>query len=377
MKSQIFLKYLSTIKSFIIVFILTIGVSYTLATWTNPPTGTPPNCPAGEPGCDAPLNVGSSGQAKAGRLGINQTSVPTSNYKALEVLGGITSNTLNGEGGIFSYGQSAGLAFQTRDVTPPLTWLWYAAKYSDREPAVRLWNSADSDVLTINRAGIIKARDFCLDVVNGKCLGGSETVELIHGKKMFKENGVFVVPAGVTKVWVSMSGGGGGGGNGSGTKPGGGGGGADAIMAEELTVTPGSSYSIVVGAGGQKGSQIGSRGNAGGDSSFGDLIKTKGGYGGFLPGPEDTGTRALGLAGGPGGSAGHNYSFGAIYFDNRGGGSIFGSGGISETDPYFYSTIYNKANGGGYGGGGAGGSSNNTTGTDPGNGAPGFVLVEW
>ena len=70
-----------------------------------------------------------------------------------------------------------------------------------------------------------------------------------HGKQRFTANGTFTVPAGVTTVWVSMSGGGGGGGGG-GSSVGGGGGGADAVLAESLTVTSGSAYTITVGAGG-------------------------------------------------------------------------------------------------------------------------------
>ena len=36
------------------------------STWTPAPAGTPPSCPAGAPGCDAPINVGHTAQTKSG-----------------------------------------------------------------------------------------------------------------------------------------------------------------------------------------------------------------------------------------------------------------------------------------------------------------------
>ena len=58
---------------FLITLILTLGLSISLqsllAAWTGP-TASPPTCPAGSPGCDAPINVGSTAQIKAGNIGI-------------------------------------------------------------------------------------------------------------------------------------------------------------------------------------------------------------------------------------------------------------------------------------------------------------------
>jgi hypothetical protein len=39
------------------------------AAWTQPPA-SPPNCPSGQPGCDTPVHVGSTTQAKSGALGV-------------------------------------------------------------------------------------------------------------------------------------------------------------------------------------------------------------------------------------------------------------------------------------------------------------------
>jgi len=43
-------------------------VFYISAAWSDAPSGTPPACPAGYPGCDAPLNAGPSSQLKTGNL---------------------------------------------------------------------------------------------------------------------------------------------------------------------------------------------------------------------------------------------------------------------------------------------------------------------
>ena len=56
---------------------LTLGIALSifainfavLANWT-PPTATPPACPAGSPGCDAPVHVGSGAQAKSGSFSV-------------------------------------------------------------------------------------------------------------------------------------------------------------------------------------------------------------------------------------------------------------------------------------------------------------------
>ncbi|MDO8575623.1 MAG: hypothetical protein Q7R78_02915, partial [bacterium] len=161
-----------------------------------------------------------------------------------------------------------------------------------------------------------------------------------HGKKLFTSNGTFTVPEGVTKVWISMSGGGGGGTPNSYTPTvgwsGSGGSGGASIMAREITVpsvNPLPSYQVVVGAAGLHGGY--GVGTDGGSSSFGgNLVVASGGMRG-----------------------------GSKSFD--GGGSIFGSGGGGAVSG---STALVGANGSGFGGGG---------GTNGGNGTRGFVLVEW
>lgn len=186
------------------------------------------------------------------------------------------------------------------------------------------------------------------------------------GKQRFTASGTFLVPAGVTRVWVSMSGGGGGGGSSGGLGVGGGGGGAHALIAQELTVIPGTSYSITVGAGGPGGPLAAGFGGSG--SSFGTLLTAAGGGGGGSSGG-GPGPGVGGAAGGPGGAAG---GFGGGGFGGAGpgagGGSIFGAGGAGGAPGV------TGGAGGGFGAGGGGGNSGFAAG---GAGSPGFVLVEW
>ncbi|MSR73297.1 hypothetical protein EXS61_01685 [Candidatus Parcubacteria bacterium] len=61
---------LSTIKVIILALVLGLGISYAQANWA-PPLASPPTCLAGNPGCDAPLNVGATAQIKTGDLKVN------------------------------------------------------------------------------------------------------------------------------------------------------------------------------------------------------------------------------------------------------------------------------------------------------------------
>lgn len=184
-----------------------------------------------------------------------------------------------------------------------------------------------------------------------------------HGKQLFTSSGTFVVPAGVTTVWVSMCGGGGSGssGDGAATAHGGGGGGAAAVLSQSVAVTPLASIAVTVGAGGaaSAGGPPRQAGNAGGNSSFGAFITCNGGGGaGAGGGP--------GTSGGAGGAQG-GYSPGAIAGSPcSGGGSIFGAGGVGPS--------FGAGGGAGYGAGGAGGYGGGNPGAA---GSAGFVLVEW
>ena len=184
---------------------------------------------------------------------------------------------------------------------------------------------------------------------------------------IFTESGSWTVPANVTSVNVFLFGGGGGAGYYSYTGDndnrgyGEGGGGGSGYMAKSaLTVTPGQSIAITIGAGGNVGSSGGTGGN-GGTTSFGSLLSAQGGSGGGSGTSTSSsgrgGNGGDGGAGGAGGSAEYkepNPSFppGASHYHyvqpygKGGNGAQFGGGAGG------YGSTSGGGNGGQYGGGG-------------------------
>jgi hypothetical protein len=156
------------------------------------------------------------------------------------------------------------------------------------------------------------------------------------GEVLFATTGThsWIAPAGVTSVSVVCVGGGGAGGVGSsGTVDGGGGGGGSLAYKNNITVSPGTSYTVVVGAGGTTSGNTNQNGGNGGSSSFTASFGTctaGGGYGG------QGGSGSPRGAGGSGGTVSGSY-------DGGGGG---GTGGTN-----------NGGSGNAGGGGGAGGYS--------------------
>ncbi|MGE5467838.1 MAG: DUF6701 domain-containing protein [Ignavibacteria bacterium] len=157
----------------------------------------------------------------------------------------------------------------------------------------------------------------------------------------------WTAPTGVTSVTVEAWGGGGAGGAATGNPSAGGGGAGGQYASKSLTVTPGTSYTIVVGAGGAGGS---GNGGTGGDSTFnGTSVVAKGGAGGSAA------TTSIGVgAGGTGSSAGGVGS--TVYA----GGS--GSGGAT------FLGLWITGSGAGGGGAGSTGAGGNASGTSAGSG---------
>ena len=152
----------------------------------------------------------------------------------------------------------------------------------------------------------------------------------------------WTAPAGVTSVEYLVVGGGGGGGGVVG-----GGGGAGDFKTGTLSVTPGSSYTVTVGAGGSGG--VGNGNGSDGSSSVFSTITSTGGGGGAY-------NANNGRDGASGGGGAHN---------NGGTGGTGGSGtGTNGNDGGDGNggTFPNGASGGGGGSGGAGGSPGGTTG---------------
>jgi D-alanyl-D-alanine carboxypeptidase len=144
--------------------------------------------------------------------------------------------------------------------------------------------------------------------------------------QVFTASGTFNVPAGVSSVDVLLVGGGGGGGS----RQGGGGGAGGVRVATGVSVTPGGTVTVTVGAGGAGGTS-GGRGTNGGTTSFGAESVVGGGGGGGRT------TNNAGASGGSGGGGANSVAGGAGTSGQgfAGGGSSWealggGGGGASE-----------------------------------------------
>lgn len=180
-------------------------------------------------------------------------------------------------------------------------------------------------------------------------------------------------PTGVTKVSVVAVGGGGGGG---------GGGGALAYK-NNISVTAGSNYTVVVGAGGTGGNTAGSPGGNGGSSSFtaGFGTMTAGGGDATGPGGVRSGVYDGGGSGGAGSASGGYDGGGAAGYSGNGGNSSIwagtacgqpGAGGGGGGGDWAYNSgggvgiLGQGANGANCGKGGSGGANGGS-----GSGGPG------
>ncbi len=181
----------------------------------------------------------------------------------------------------------------------------------------------------------------------------------------------WVAPAGVTSVKVEVWGGGGGGGGDStsGTNGAGGGGGGAYARLDSYAVTPGNSYTLVVGAAGTAGSSSNGNGGAGGASYFVDAatLNAAGGSGGT------GGSSGAGGAGGAAGATGDaKYSGGSGATGATAGGGGGGSGGsASAGNNGGNPTGATAVTGGGPGGDGGNGNVGNAPASGPGGGGGG------
>ena len=211
------------------------------------------------------------------------------------------------------------------------------------------------------------------------------TATVAKGTQTFKSSGTFTVPAGVRSIDIFCVGGGGSGGrggtsnSGSGQINGGGGGGGYTATKLGYAVTPGSTFTVTVGAGGARPSSTGD-GNAGGATSFGSVLTANGGSAGGISKGGNGGSgggasisyQGSSLMGGDGGSNGGN----GAYAHNSSGSTTYGTigkgqgtttrafgessntlyaGGGGGTHTNLASSTSSLSGAGGAGGGGAGG----------------------
>lgn len=215
----------------------------------------------------------------------------------------------------------------------------------------------------------------------------------------FTSSGSFTVPAGVTTLYVSGCGGGGGGGSGAtnnggqsslvGGGGGGGGGGGKFTLKQVLTVTPGQTLPITIGAAGLGGAAsnagAGNAGTNGGETYIAGVISLPGGNGGGGGSAVIQNVAGYGGAGGAGGAGFPNGQYGSDgnYTGNggNGGSTTFGGGGGGSRAATNTTQAGGSAAGFGGGGGGSGGGYGQATINVPtgagGNGAPGLLIVEW
>ncbi len=197
----------------------------------------------------------------------------------------------------------------------------------------------------------------------------------LNGIQEFTTSGTFTAPAGITHVSVQLWGGGGGSGayfaNGVANLASyyGGAGGGGAYVSSVVAVTPGSTYTVKVGAGGEIGNASSSL-QQGGNTAFLDtdgatvLLVANGGLGG-ADGNCGTGCQIGGSGGLPGAA-----SIGRAGLPGANGGSIVNSSGtgyvpVPQGGTTSFSSIAGTA--------GYGGSSAPTNG----NGNPGYALLMW
>jgi hypothetical protein len=166
----------------------------------------------------------------------------------------------------------------------------------------------------------------------------------------------WTAPAGVTSVSVVCVGAGGGPAVNTSGASGAGGGGLG--WKNNIAVTPGNSYTVVVGAGGTR--VTSGTAPAGGDSYFIDVLTVAGfgGAGGIAAGNGNpAGGGFVGDGGGNGGSGGSRSGSSTAAGGGGGAGGYSGNGGAGGNATLAAGTLAGSGSGGGGGGGGRGGSA--------------------
>ena len=184
-------------------------------------------------------------------------------------------------------------------------------------------------------------------------------------------------PSGVTSVCVVVVGGGGGGNGGYGH----GGGGGGLAYKNNISVTPGQSYTVVVGDGGTGGTDddgsiwtVSPNVTAGGASYFSttSTVRATGGAAGTTWGSAAGGTKTAGDGGGNGGLAA--VSGAGYHWGGGGAGGYSGDGGRTGSSSSSYAGHAGQDYYGHDGAGGGGGGAGYNTGHEPGGGGGGVGI---
>jgi len=207
---------------------------------------------------------------------------------------------------------------------------------------------------------------------------------LIRAPQILTTGTSYTTPAGCNSIYVEAVGGGGGGGGvdgGSTTSQGAGGGGSGGYAAKYFTVSPSTSYTYAIGAGGSAGNTTPGNGGTGGNTTFTVGVTTltsNGGAGGALadqgnPGAGGSGGAAsngdLNVTGSAGGSGVGSESTAITYgTGGNGGSSFFGGSGVGFTNG-------NGSGGSGTSGSGGGGAATSLTNFAQSGGAGGAGLI--
>lgn len=214
--------------------------------------------------------------------------------------------------------------------------------------------------------GVFNYKSIVSSLASGSIIKFDGSSSFIGGtfsnSQKFTSNGTFNVPGGVSQVYITLLGGGGGGRGNAGAGAGYGGGGGGLLINYPVTVTPGGTVTVTIGAGGAGG--VGNAdGSDGGDTSFGSVV-APGGNGGTL-------------SSGTGGGGIDNLAASTTVFSFKGGDSGTGAGPRAGSTPFGLGTANDDppsdaSDNTGAGGGGAVNATNNGAA-----GGSGLCIVMW
>ena len=224
---------------------------------------------------------------------------------------------------------------------------------------------------------------YVTNVGNGTASNVNATTKAAAGSKTFTSSGTFTVPAGVTSIDIFCVGGGASGGSiatpsGGGKRFTGGGGSGKTATKKAYTVTPGSSFTVTIGAGGSTYQPTGytdyTAAGSGGTTSFGSVISASGGVG-------SASNSSSGANGGSGGGSRGSISTSSGAVTQGGAGGSDGSDGTAigyqtaGTGQHTTTRSYGETSGTLYAGGGSGGAySSNTVSGGAGGGGSSYGL---